>query len=76
MSYRCIWLLIDELNRLFEAPVVETKHGGSAGGGADLTPFGHLVVQHYRTIERKAHRPRPANLPRSRRRSIASIASF
>jgi molybdate transport system regulatory protein len=56
MSYRRAWLLIDELNRLFEAPVVETKHGGSAGGGAALTPFGHQVVQHYRSIERKAHK--------------------
>jgi len=56
MSYRRAWLLIDALNRLFEKPVVETKHGGSAGGGAELTPFGHQVVQQYRTIERKAHR--------------------
>jgi molybdate transport system regulatory protein len=56
MSYRRAWLLIDELNRLFETPVVETKHGGSAGGGAELTPFGHRVVQHYRSIERKAHK--------------------
>jgi len=56
MSYRRAWLLIDELNRLFETPVVETKHGGSAGGGAELTPFGHGVVQHYRSIERKARK--------------------
>ena len=55
MSYRRAWLLVDALNRLFENPVVETKHGGSAGGGAELTPFGHQVVQHYRTIEVKAH---------------------
>ena len=56
MSYRRAWLLIDELNRLFETPLVETKHGGAAGGGAELTPFGHGVVQHYRSIERKAHK--------------------
>jgi molybdate transport system regulatory protein len=56
MSYRRAWLLIDALNSLFEKPVVETKHGGSAGGGAELTPFGHRVVQQYRTIERKAHK--------------------
>ena len=55
MSYRRAWLLVDALNRLFETPVVETKHGGLAGGGAELTPFGHQVVQHYRTIEVKAH---------------------
>jgi molybdate transport system regulatory protein len=55
MSYRRAWLLVDELNRLFERPVVETKHGGPAGGGAQLTPFGHEVVQQYRRIEVKAH---------------------
>jgi molybdate transport system regulatory protein len=55
MSYRRAWLLVDALNRLFETPVVETKHGGSAGGGAELTPFGHHVVEQYRAIEDKAH---------------------
>ena len=55
MSYRRAWLLVDALNKLFETPVVETKHGGSAGGGAELTPFGHQVVQQYRAIEVKAH---------------------
>jgi molybdate transport system regulatory protein len=54
MSYRRAWLLIDELNRMFGAPVIETKHGGAAGGGAELTPLGHRVVQHYRAIEAKA----------------------
>ncbi len=55
MSYRRAWLLVDALNRLFETPVVETKHGGSAGGGAELTPFGHHVIEQYRAIEKKAH---------------------
>ena len=55
MSYRRAWLLVDALNRLFEWPVVETKHGGPAGGGAELTPLGHQVVQQYSTIEVKAH---------------------
>jgi molybdate transport system regulatory protein len=55
MSYRRAWLLVDALNGLFDTPVVETKHGGSAGGGAELTPFGHHVVQQYRAIEAKAH---------------------
>ena len=62
MSYRRAWLLIDELNRLFETPVVATKHGGSAGGGAELTPLGHRVVEHYRSIERKADEAASAEL--------------
>ena len=55
MSYGRAWLLVDALNALFKTPVVQTKHGGSAGGGAELTPFGQLVVQRYRAIETKAH---------------------
>lgn len=62
MSYRRAWLLVDALNRLFETPVVETKHGGSAGGGAELTPFGNQVVQQYRAIEQKAHEAVAAEL--------------
>ena len=55
MSYRRAWLLIDELNHIFEEPVIDAKHGGSGGGGAELTPFGHRVVERYRSIEVKAH---------------------
>ncbi len=55
MSYRRAWLLIDELNGLFAEPIIETKHGGPGGGGAELTPFGHRVVKRYRSIETKAH---------------------
>jgi molybdate transport system regulatory protein len=55
MSYRRAWLLIDELNGLFERPIIRTKHGGPHGGGAELTPLGHRVVKHYRSIESKAH---------------------
>jgi molybdate transport system regulatory protein len=47
MSYRRAWLLIDALNRLFGAPVVETREGGSGGGGAAPTPLGKMVVCHY-----------------------------
>lgn len=54
MSYRRAWLLIDELNHIFEEPVIDAKHGGS-GGGAELTPFGRRVVERYRSIEAKAH---------------------
>lgn len=55
MSYRRAWLLIDALNKHFKEPLVNTKHGGTAGGGAELTWLGHQTVSHYRTIEKKAH---------------------
>lgn len=55
MSYRRAWLLVDALNRMFREPVVSTKLGGKAGGGAELTPFGQALVERYRTMERCAH---------------------
>ena len=47
-------MLINELNRMFGEPVVETKHGGPTGGGAELTPLGRQVIEQYRAIEAKA----------------------
>jgi molybdate transport system regulatory protein len=62
MSYRRAWLLIDELNHIFEEPAIDAKHGGSGGGGAELTALGHRVVQRYRSIEAKAHVAAAADL--------------
>ncbi|AMJ63558.1 LysR family transcriptional regulator [Bosea sp. PAMC 26642] len=54
MSYRRAWLLVDDLNRIFRAPLVEAAPGGAKGGGAHLTPLGREIVAHYRAIESKA----------------------
>jgi molybdate transport system regulatory protein len=62
MSYRRAWLLIDALNATFEMPVIATKHGGQGGGGAELTVFGHRVVERYHAIEAKAHAAVAADL--------------
>ena len=51
MSYRRAWLLLDEVNRMFSAPVVETRLGGKGGGTARLTPLGRKLVELYREIE-------------------------
>ncbi len=55
MSYRRAWLLVDNLNRCFRAPVVTSQAGGQHGGGASLTEFGYAVVEHYRAVESAAH---------------------
>lgn len=55
MSYRRAWLLIENLNTSFKAPLVGTQHGGRAGGGASLTELGQSVVDHYRRLEADAH---------------------
>jgi molybdate transport system regulatory protein len=51
MSYRRAWLLVDEVNQIFRAPLVEKQMGGSGGGGARLTKLGRDVVGRYRAIE-------------------------
>jgi molybdate transport system regulatory protein len=53
MSYRRAWLLVDELNQLFLAPLVAAHHGGSKGGGAALTDEGRRIVALYRDAEAK-----------------------
>jgi molybdate transport system regulatory protein len=68
MSYRRAWDLIDELNKTFKAPVVETRAGGASGGGASLTPTGSEIVKHYRAIA--------AQLSRTSVRHIAELESL
>ena len=68
MSYRRGWLLIDELNGMFEQPLVETRPGGRGGGNARLTLLGRAVVQLYRGIEADAHAAAAARLKELERR--------
>ena len=51
MSYRRAWLLVDELNQMFAAPLVAAHHGGAKGGGASLTEEGRRIVALYRGAE-------------------------
>lgn len=51
MSYRRAWLLVDALNKTFDAPVLMTATGGKEGGGTALTPLGLEVVRRYRRAE-------------------------
>ena len=52
MSYHRAWLLVDEMNRMFKAPVVTTAKGGrGGGGGAVLTEFGREVLSRYRNMQ-------------------------
>ncbi|WP_061978975.1 MULTISPECIES: winged helix-turn-helix domain-containing protein [unclassified Aureimonas] len=51
MSYRRAWLLVEEMNGMFDQPVVETRNGGLKGGGAELTARGQHLVRVYRETE-------------------------
>ncbi|MBY5703382.1 LysR family transcriptional regulator [Rhizobium leguminosarum] len=51
MSYRRAWLLVSEMNRMFNEQVVESQRGGQKGGGAALTPFGEELLGRFRRME-------------------------
>ncbi len=63
MSYQRVWSLVQAMNRDFVAPLVEKQRGGSAGGGARLTPTGEQVLALYRRIEADAERAVARRLP-------------
>lgn len=50
MSYRRAWLLVETMNQCFTSPLVETATGGKAGGGAQLSENGRIVVQAYENM--------------------------
>jgi len=54
MSYRRAWMLVRELNETLGTAVVETRKGGTTGGGAELTRAGRQVIRCYRALEKKA----------------------
>jgi molybdate transport system regulatory protein len=51
MSYRRAWLLVDSMNRCWQAPLVETSPGSARGGGARLTAEGAAVLAQYRALQ-------------------------
>lgn len=51
MSYKRAWSLLNETNEMCGRPVINAKMGGTGGGGASLTEFGHELIQLYDQIE-------------------------
>jgi molybdate transport system regulatory protein len=56
MSYRRAWLLVDEMNKLFDTPVVAKWQGGKSKGGASLTAFGEKLVASYDVLRSNANK--------------------
>ena len=54
MSFRQAWLLLQAIEDMFGAPVIQTVRGGPGGGGTRLTELGEGVVATYRQLERGA----------------------
>lgn len=53
MSYKKAWKLVDELNHMYDQPLVEKLQGGKSGGGSVLTPRGYQVIQNFRAFEKR-----------------------
>jgi molybdate transport system regulatory protein len=53
ISYRRAWLLLDSLNKSFDAPASVNSTGGRGGRRIEVTPFGVLLIERYREVEQK-----------------------
>lgn len=53
ISYRRAWFLLESLNKTFDLPATVNSKGGRGGGGSEITPFGVLLIDRYREVERK-----------------------
>lgn len=60
MSHARSVKLVAEINALATTPLIDTRAGGSSGGGASLTPLGHAVLEAFAQID---HRVRDAAAP-------------
>ncbi|MET0029668.1 MAG: TOBE domain-containing protein [Candidatus Thiodiazotropha sp.] len=55
ISYRSAWDAVDELNNLWESPLVAKSPGGAHGGGTELTPAGHKLIESFRLLQKEYH---------------------
>lgn len=51
MTYKAAWDAVEAMNNLAGQRLVESRQGGSGGGGADLTAEGRRVVAAYQRLE-------------------------
>lgn len=64
MSYKRAWDLVEELNGIFDTPLVSSQSGGKKGGGASLTDLGRSVVASYNEVTASADEAAKALLRR------------
>ncbi len=51
LTYKAAWDALDAMTNLFGQPLLQTRTGGKAGGGANLTPTGLLVIEAFGRLE-------------------------
>ncbi|SON56903.1 Molybdenum-pterin-binding protein MopA [Hartmannibacter diazotrophicus] len=56
LSYKAAWDALDAMANLFGAPMLATRAGGKAGGGAELTPTGIRVIEAFHRLEAEMER--------------------
>ena len=56
LSYKAAWDALDGMARLFGRPLLATRTGGPAGGGARLTPAGAHVIAVFARLEAEVSR--------------------
>jgi molybdate transport system regulatory protein len=68
ISYRRAWLLVDSVNKSFELPAAVRTAGGRGGRRSQITPFGVLLIERYREVEKKFNDVAGDSLDEIRRR--------
>jgi len=61
VSYKTAWEMMNQINNLSAAPLVDRATGGKGGGGASLTPAGHGLLEQFRVVQEE-HRKFLKNL--------------
>jgi molybdate transport system regulatory protein len=56
LTYKAAWDALDAMANLFGRPLLTTRAGGKAGGGARLTPTGIRVIEAYGRLEAEMNR--------------------
>ena len=51
LTYKAAWDALDAMANLFGKPLLATRAGGRAGGGATLTPVGVRAIEAFRRLE-------------------------
>lgn len=51
MSYKKAWGLIQELNSMYDEPLVVKEVGGKSGGGSVVTERGRKLISDFKNIE-------------------------
>ncbi len=56
ISYRSAWDAVDEMNNLWESPLVTKQPGGVRGGGTRLTPEGRRLIDGFKLLQEEYRR--------------------